>query len=1005
MCKKMMYLVSFVLVLSLANSVANADLVAGYDFDGSFDDSSGNGFTGVPTAQNVGFSTNVPPGHVGRSLSLQLGGYVEIPLGSANPILDDSDGFTVMCWTLCDAGGEWPWPMVSSNGNVQQSDWFMGAEFEGNQISYFMDVWYVNAFGTELFDPALWHHVALVYEGGEQWTYYVDGEVAGTGSMLIGDDDRTNFLVRIGGGNNGDVPGVGGIYVGLLDDVGIFDTALTEEEIKQIMDTGIGIGPEYASAPNPADRATDVPRDVVLGWTPGDFANTHNVYLGTAFDDVNDAVLADAVSAGQTGTTYDPPGRLDFGQTYFWRIDEVNAPPHSTIFKGELWSFTTEPIGYPIDGANITATASSSMAGSSPQKTVDGSGLDDSDLHSVNLGDAWLSDLSGTQPTWIEYQFDKVYKLHEMWVWNQNQIIESAIGYGFKDVSIEYSVDGIAYTTLGTTHEFARGSAAPGYAANTTVDFEGVAAKYVKLTANTNWGGILAQYGLSEVRFFNIPVLAKEPSPASGATDVGVEATLAWRAGREADKHDVYVSTDEQAVIDGTGPVVTVTDASYSASLDMGSTYYWRIDEVNDAETPTTWQGDVWNFTTPEYLVVDDFESYNDIEAGQEGSNLVYETWIDGYANPSVNGSTMGYTVAFQPSLETSAVYDGEQSAPLFYDNTTAGYSEITANVADLQAVRDWTRHGIKVLTVWFKGNLSHAATDQLYVKINGTKVVYDGDLTTPLWKPFSVGLASLGINLSNVTTLSIGVDGSSSGMLLVDGIRLYKTAPPVAGPAPGGDPSLVGHWKLDETSGLTAADSSGYGNHGTLKNWDRTLMDTATADAGWVAGIKDGARFLESGQYVDFGNDKSLQLTGQVTVSAWVKMDPANADGAYMGIGGKIVSDPYNGYELVRHSSNVFRMWLGNDGGDLSSVDSDATYTDTDWHHVVGVISNNTGYLYVDGVKQTAETACGLVDTGDFAYIGRHYSNGNDDRYWTGTIDDFRIYYRALSAAEIAGL
>ena len=148
-------------------------------------------------------------------------------------------------------------------------------------------------------------------------------------------------------------------------------------------------------------------------------------------------------------------------------------------------------------------------------------------------------------------------------------------------------------------------------------------AKYVRLTANSNWGGILAQYGLSEVRFFSIPVFAREPGPASGATDVDVDLTLAWRAGREADKHDVYLSTDEQAVIDGTAPVVTVADASYSTSLDVDSTYYWRVDEVNDAETTTTWQGEIWSLSTPEYLTVDDFESYNETPAGEEGSNLV----------------------------------------------------------------------------------------------------------------------------------------------------------------------------------------------------------------------------------------------------------------------------------------------------------------------------------------------------------------------------------------------
>ncbi|GAG33158.1 unnamed protein product, partial [marine sediment metagenome] len=245
---------------------------------------------------------------------------------------------------------------------------------------------------------------------------------------------------------------------------------------------------------------------------------------------------------------------------------------------------------------------------------------------------------------------------------------------------------------------------------NTTVDFEGVAAKYVRLTVNSNWGGILAQYGLSEVRFFYIPVLAREPGPDSGATDVDVETTLSWRAGREAAEHDVYLSANEQAVIDGTALVSTETGTSYSPSLDVDSTYYWRVDEVNDAETTTTWQGEIWNFSTQEYLVVDDFESYNEIPDGEEGSNLVYMTWLDGFDNPSVNGSTIGHTVPFEPSMESVIFYDGRKSAPLYYDNSTAGYSEATANVADLQVGWDWTKHGVTTLVLYFYGEPSNAA-------------------------------------------------------------------------------------------------------------------------------------------------------------------------------------------------------------------------------------------------------------------------------------------------------
>jgi len=537
--------------------------------------------------------------------------------------------------------------------------------------------------------------------------------------------------------------------------------------------------PELAANPDPADEVTDVSRDVVLSWTPGEFANTHDVYLGTVFGYVNDAdrtnPLGVLANQGQNATTYDP-GRLDFGQTYYWRIDEVNAPPDSTIFKGYVWNFTTEPFSYAIE--SVTATASSSVQGQGPENTVNGSGLDVNypDLHSTDLTDMWLSDAGGPQPTWIQYEFDKVYKLHEMWVWNHNGIMEPMIGVGFKDVSIEYSVNGTDYTTLGTTHEFAQGTGAADYEHNTTVDFGGAAAKFVRLTANSNWVGFLDQYGLSEVRFLYIPVFAREPSPDSGAADVDVDVILGFRAGREAAKHDVYLSTDEQAVIDGTAPVNTVTEASYSTTLDVDSTYYWRVDEVNDAETPTTWQGEIWSLSTPEFLVVDDFELYNDLNPDDPDSKRIFNTWIDGYGT-TTNGSIVGNDVA--PFAEQFIVHGGDQSMPFSYDNSTASYSEATANVTDLQIGKDWTKGAPETLVLWIHGDL--AAAGQLYVKVGSAKVLYDGDITVPMWRQWNIGLASLGINLSNITTVSIGVDGSGSGKLYVDDIALYKSAPAVA--------------------------------------------------------------------------------------------------------------------------------------------------------------------------------------------------------------------------------
>ena len=577
--------------------------------------------------------------------------------------------------------------------------------------------------------------------------------------------------------------------------------------------------PTQAFDPSPAGEAVDVPREVVLNWQPGEFADQHDVYFGTVFDDVNNATAtvdpAGVYRGRQRESTY-APVRLDLGQTYYWRVDEVNTAPDYTLFKGNVWQFTAEPIGYPIENIAVAAS-SANRVDEGPENTINGSGLDGDDLHSSENTAMWLSNIVDPNAAWIQYEFDRVRKLYQMWVWNYNSSVEPVVGFGIKEVTIEYSVDGTNWSILGTTHEFARGPGAAGYAPNTTVDLSGVAAKYVRITTNSNWGGIVNQYGLCEVRFLYIPIWAREPSPDSGATDVGVDAILSFRAGREAAKHDVYFSTDKQAVIDGTVPVVSVTEPSYAPSLDFAGTYYWRVDEVNDAEIPTTWQGDIWNLSTQEYLVLDDFEDYNDYPPDE-----IWATWIDGYGVPT-NGSTMGYPepifVLDEHFVETEIVYSGGQSAPLFYDNTAgATYSEATVNVANLQVGQDWAKHGIKALTLHFFGDPNNNV-QQMYVKINGSKVTYDGEaenLKRIGWQMWYIDLASTGVSLSNVTELSIGFERigavGGQGMVLLDGIRLYSYDRQLITPVEPGAVGLQAHYEFEGNTN----DSSGNARNGT---------------------------------------------------------------------------------------------------------------------------------------------------------------------------------------------
>jgi hypothetical protein len=528
----------------------------------------------------------------------------------------------------------------------------------------------------------------------------------------------------------------------------------------------VGGQPVAARDPQPADQATDVYRSEVLSWTPGTFASWHNVYFGTSFADVN---AADAdnpsnvlVSREQEESSYDPAGDFAYGQTYFWRVDEVNAAD-GTIYRGAVWSFTAEPVVYAM--TNVTATASSSDPGVSPANTINGSGLTDDLYHGTTEATMWISGKGDSQSPWIQYQFDNVYKLEEMWVWNHNSLFESILGLGMKDVTIQHSLDGADWTVLGDV-QFPRAPGTTSYEHGATVDFGGAAAKYVRLIAKSNWGGLAAQYGLSEVRFFYTPTYAAVPAPASAQTDVSPQVLLQWRPGREAVSHKVYFSADRQAVTDGTTPAETTTQLRFDpGSLLLATTYYWRVDEVNEAASPSLWQGAVWSFATSEYLIVEDFESYTDDEG-----NRVYEFWIDGWEDPA-NGSQVGYGQA--PFAERNTVHSGRQSMPMAFDNTAAAYSEAERAFGVPQ---DWTAHGVKTLSLFFYGDGENTA-GQLYLKIDGTKVNYAGpadDLKRTEWVQWNVDLSSLGVNLTNIRTLSIGVEGAgAAGTLFIDDIRM----------------------------------------------------------------------------------------------------------------------------------------------------------------------------------------------------------------------------------------
>jgi len=631
------------------------------------------------------------------------------------------------------------------------------------------------AYPTELGDE--WNHVMVVY-ANKQPTIFLNGVAVHTGVQSPRQVVSAPF--QFGGMAYG-------YFQGLMDEVRIYSRALSPQEVRIVM---TGYAGKTAFNPQPAEEAVDVPRDVVLSWDPAKTATTRDVYFGTVFDDVNDASrsnpLGVLVSQGQTETAYAPADTLDFETVYYWRIDEVNAPPDGTVFKGDVWSFTTEPIAYPIESVIATSNGISDQA-YLPERTIDGSGLNEDGQHSVESTDMWLASPPVGEALYVQYEFDRIYKLHELQVWNYNVQFEPVLGFGVKDVTIAYSENGGDWAVLDDV-EFAQATARDDYIANTVVDLQGIAAQFIRLTVNSGWG-TRGQYGLSEVGFTCIPVQAREPQPANGAANVGVDSTLAWRAGRDAISHEVYLGTEVEALT----LADTVAGSNYTpGALHLATTYYWQINAVQETES---WQGALWSFTTQEYLVVDGFESYtDDIDAGE----AIFDTWIDGWVNDT--GSTVGHLQT--PFAEQSVVRSGRQSMPFYYDNTIATYSEATVNVADLQVGRDWTQHGVQALTLHFYGDPDNVA-QQMYVKIDGSKILYEGeadDLKQTLWRPWSVNLADLNVNLGNVMELSIGFERigatAGTGVVYFDDLQLDPTT------SPGGTFSVY-PWTGDHDSGI----------------------------------------------------------------------------------------------------------------------------------------------------------------------------------------------------------
>ncbi|MBW7991121.1 MAG: hypothetical protein FVQ84_14050 [Planctomycetes bacterium] len=528
-----------------------------------------------------------------------------------------------------------------------------------------------------------------------------------------------------------------------------------------------------AWGPSPVDGGSDVMIDAQLSWSQGDsiLPLKHHVFFGT-----DESAVAEGTGDTDKGileeAAYDP-GLLTADTTYYFRVNEVDM--FGEVREGDVWNFKTVEPGpgkvirewwFDISGSDVPSLTSNDRYPNSP---------DGSEFVSYFQGPTdWAEQYGSRLRGWLfvpetgDYTFLIEAEDQGEIRLSPDEDPANAVTIASTEAEAESQPQsleaGKRYYIEALMNHDTIGDSIMGSWQRPGMTMEVISADYISATPY-----------LAEKAFAS--------TPADGAPDISQTAVLTWSPGVYAASHQLYFGADADAVknADTSSPEYKGTRQLDSESYDPGqlewnTTYYWRIDEVNEAEAGSPWTGNLWSFTTANFLIVDDFESYNDIDPADPASNRIFDVWLDGFDNPAINGSVVGY--AGPPFAEQSIVNGGRQSMPLAYDNAV-GKSEATLTLTDQ---RDWTENGVNTLAIWYMGDAANAA-EPMYVVLNGTALVTNDNpdaAQVTAWTEWTIDLQAFGVNLANVNTITLGLGNRSnpvaggSGMMYFDDIRLY---------------------------------------------------------------------------------------------------------------------------------------------------------------------------------------------------------------------------------------
>jgi hypothetical protein len=483
------------------------------------------------------------------------------------------------------------------------------------------------------------------------------------------------------------------------------------------------VSPKTAWMPNPPDGSKFIDPNVTLTWSAGMDAFLHHLYFGEDFDSVDNADTTDTtgIYKGPQNLTFDP-GPLALETVYYWRVDEFDG---SEIHKSDVWTFTTtapglgtilrevwEDIG---GGSAVTDLTSDPRYPDDPSWSDELTVFDFWGLGLDNYGSrlrGWLYvPAAGDYTFWIAADNGS-----ELWLSTD----DDPSNVGTAPIA---QVPGTGWTGHYEWDKYPEQQSAP-------ITLES-GRYYIEALMKEGSGGdgvavawqgpsIPTQQVIEGIYLKRYEALwAFGPRPANGATGVTETPTLSWKPGEKAVQHDVYLGTGQTAVADADTTTAGIYRGrqdpnSYTTeALEWDQTYYWRIDEVNTLDPAGVWKGSVWSFTVADYLIVDDFEHYDDF------CNRIFYTWGDGWGHngdvgcgvPPSGGNGTGSTVGYlmEPYAEQIITHDGSfQSMPFEYLNDgSTGKALYSETEQTFDPPQNWAKHGphdLTALTLWFRG-------------------------------------------------------------------------------------------------------------------------------------------------------------------------------------------------------------------------------------------------------------------------------------------------------------